>query len=43
MLYVMKEMVLDHVHACQIIMVIRILVVDRNAFKIQIAKEANLA
>lgn len=41
-LFVVKEMVLDHVLACKIIMVIHILVVGPNAFKIQTATEANL-
>lgn len=34
MLFVQNRMVLAHVNACQIIMEIHILVVDRNAFSI---------
>ena len=37
-----QEMVLAPVHVCKIIMVIRTLVVDLNAYRIQIAIDANL-
>lgn len=43
MLFVVKEMVLVLVFACQIIMVILTLIVDPNVFRIQIVQETRHA
>lgn len=42
MLFVKKGMVLDHAHACKTILVIPILVVDQNVFRIRIATDPRL-